>query len=68
MQGLLTKLDGVKKADVRWKKGEVVVEYDPGKVTTSQMVKAVNDSGVFKVKAVEDAAGGKSGHGEQGRR
>ena len=68
MQGLLTKLDGVKKADVRWETGEVVVEYDPGKVTTSQMVKAVNDSGVFKVKAVEDAAGGKSGHGEQGRR
>jgi len=48
------KLDGVKKADVDWKKGEVVVEYDPRKVTTSQMVKAVNDSGVFKVKAAED--------------
>lgn len=54
MQGLLTKLDGVKKADVNWEKGEVVVEYDPNKVTASQMVQAVNGSGVFKVKAVEE--------------
>ena len=51
------KLDGVKKADVDWKKGEVVVEYDPGKVTTSQMTKAVNESGVYKVKATEDLPG-----------
>jgi copper chaperone CopZ len=48
------KLDGVKKADVNWKKGEVVVRYDPAKVTPSQMTKAVNESGVFKVKAMED--------------
>lgn len=59
MQGLLTKLDGVKKADVDWKKGEVVVEYDPGKITTSQMIRAVNQSGVFKVKAVENLSGEK---------
>lgn len=54
------KLDGVKKADVNWEKGEVIVEYDPNKVTTSQMVQAVNESGVFKVKAVENLAEGKS--------
>jgi copper chaperone CopZ len=48
------KLDGVKKADVDWKKGEVVVRYDPAKVSPSQMTKAVNESGVFKVKGVED--------------
>lgn len=48
------KLEGVKKADVDWQKGEVVVEYDPSKATTSQMVKAINDSGVFKVKGVDD--------------
>lgn len=51
------KLEGVKKAEVDWRKGEVVVEYDPRKVTTSQMIKAVNQSGVFKVKAVEDPSG-----------
>lgn len=52
-------LDGVKRADVDWKKGQVVVEYDATKVTTSQMVQAVNQSGVFKVKAVENFSGGK---------
>lgn len=61
MQGLLTKLEGVKKADVDWKKGEVVVEYDPRKVTTLQMAEAVNQSGVFKVKSVEDPSREKSG-------
>jgi len=54
------KLDGVKKTEVDWKKGEVAVEYDSGKVTTSQMVKAVNESGVFKVKAIEDLSGNKT--------
>ena len=48
------KLEGVKKVDVDWQKGDVIVDYDPVKVTTLQMVKAVNQSGVFKVKAVED--------------
>ena len=55
------KLDGVKKADVDWKKGEVVVEYDPRKVTTAQMMKAVNQSGVFKVKTIEVLKGSKAG-------
>lgn len=59
------KLDGVKKAEVDWKKGEVVIEYDPRKVTTSQMTKAVNESGVFKVKAVEDQAGQKGSSGRK---
>ena len=54
------KLEGVKKTEVDWKKGEVVVEYDSSKVTTSQMVKAVNESGVFKVKAIEDLSGNKT--------
>ena len=54
MQGVLVKLEGVKKADVNLEKGDVVVEYDPRKVTVSQMVKAVNESGVFKVKGAED--------------
>ena len=62
------KLEGVKKADVDWKTGEVVVQYDPTKVTTSQMAKAVNESGVFKVKAVEDLAVQKPGHGQGGKR
>jgi len=57
-------LDGVKKADLDWKKGEVIVEYDPSKVTTSQMVRAVNESGVFKVKAIENLAERKSGREE----
>ena len=58
------KLDGVMKADVDWRKGEVVVEYDPSKVTTSQMAKAVNQSGVFKVKTVEDFSGERSSYNE----
>ncbi len=58
------KLEGVKRADVDWKKGEVVVEYDPRKVTTSQMVRAVNQSGVFKVKAAGNLAERKSGREE----
>ena len=62
------KLEGVKKADVDWQKGEAVVEYDPRKVTTSQMVKAVNESGVFKVKSVEELSGEKRGHGVGGKR
>jgi len=53
------KLDGVKKAEVDWKKGEVTVDYDPRKVTVSQMVQAVNQSGGFKVKAVENLSGEK---------
>ena len=68
MQGLLIKLDGVKKADVNWEKGEVVVEYDPLKVTTSQMIKAVNQSGVFKVKAAENLAERKSGREESDKK
>ncbi len=56
------KLEGVNKADVDWRKGKVVVEYDPGKVTTSQMAEAVNKSGVFKVKAVENLSGEKGGY------
>jgi len=58
------KLDGVKKADVDWRKGEAIVEYDPSKVSTSQMVQAVNQSGVFKVKAMENLAERKSGREE----
>ncbi|HWP59794.1 MAG TPA: heavy metal-associated domain-containing protein [Candidatus Acidoferrales bacterium] len=54
MQGALMKLDGVKRADVDWRKGEAIVEYDPRKVTASQMLKAVNDLGVFKVKDIKD--------------
>jgi len=62
------KLEGVKKADVNWEKGEVVVEYDPSKVRTSQMVKAVNESGVFKVKAVEDLSVQKPSRGQGGKK
>lgn len=58
------KLDGVKKAEVDWKKGEVVVEYDPRKVTTSQMAEAVNKSGVFKVRAVGNLTKRKSNQEE----
>ncbi len=61
MQGLLVKLEGVKKAEVDWKKGEVVVEHDPHKVTTPQMVKVINNSGVFKVKTAEELSREKSG-------
>jgi len=62
------KLEGVKKTEVDWKKGEVIVEYDPSKVNTSQMVKAVNDSRVFKVKAAEDLSGRLGGQGQGGKR
>lgn len=62
------KLEGVKKADVNWEKGEVVVEYDPLKVTTSQMVQAVNQSGVFKVKSVGDFSGKRGVQGGAGKR
>jgi len=48
------KLEGVKKADVNWEKGEVVVEYDPRRATIAQILQAVNQSGVFKVKGAED--------------
>ena len=65
LQALLMKLEGVKKTEVDWKKGEVVVEYDSGKVTTSQMVKAVNESGVFKVKAVDDHSRQKASSGRR---
>ena len=64
MQGLLTKLDGVRKTEVDWKKGEVTVDYDPRKVTVSQMVQAVNQSGVFKVKTVENLSGERSSDNE----
>lgn len=59
------KLDGVKRADVAWERGQVVVEYDPRMVTSSQMARAINDSGVFKVKAVEDLAREKGYRDEQ---
>ena len=59
LQALLLKLDGVKRADVDWKKGEVLVKYDPDKVQPSQMVQAVNESGVFKVRTVENLSGEK---------
>lgn len=59
------KLEGVRKADVDWRKGEVVVEYDPGKITTSQMIRAVNQSGVFKVKVVENLSGEKKSDEER---
>ena len=62
------KLEGVKKADVDWQKGEVVVHYDPAKVTPSEMTKAVNESGVFKVKAVEDLSVQKPSQGQGGKR
>lgn len=58
------KLDGVKKAEVDWKKGKVTADYDPRKVTVSQMVQAVNQSGVFKVKAAGNLAERKSGREE----
>ena len=62
------KLEGVKKVDVDWQKGEVVVEYDLSKATTSQMVKAINDSGVFKVKTAEELSGEKRNHKERSKR
>jgi copper chaperone CopZ len=62
------KLEGVKKADVGWKKGEVVVEYDPTKVTVRQMVRAVNESGVFKAEAVEKLSDAKSSQEKRGKK
>ncbi len=57
----MLKLDGVTKADVDWKKGEVVVRYDPAKVSPAQMTKAVNESRVFKVKLAENLSDEKGG-------
>jgi len=38
-------LDGVKQADVVLATGKVTVEYDPSKVSTENMKKAISDEG-----------------------
>lgn len=42
---VLKKLDGVLKADVNVKEEKAEVDYQEGKVTVDQMIKAVNDIG-----------------------
>ena len=42
---VLTRLPGVKKANVSYEKGEAVVTYDPTMVTVAQMVAAVKTLG-----------------------
>ena len=39
-------LDGVKQADVVLATGKVTVEYDPAKVSTENMKKAITDKGI----------------------
>lgn len=41
----LEELDGVKKAEVSLEKAEAYVESEPGKVTTEQMIQAVDQAG-----------------------
>jgi copper chaperone CopZ len=48
----LLRLNGVKKADVDWKKGEAKVLYDPKTVGVEEFVQAVAKAG-FKVKSVQ---------------
>ena len=52
MGSSLFKVNGVKKADVDWKKGEARVVYDPKTVRVEQLAQAVVKAG-FKVKSVE---------------
>jgi len=48
----LLKVNGVKKADVDWKKGEASVAYDPKTVEIEQLVQAVVKAG-FKVRSMQ---------------
>jgi len=48
----LLKVNGVKKVDVDWKKGEASVVYDPKTVGVEQLSHAVVKAG-FKVKSVQ---------------
>ena len=52
MRSSLLKVNGVKKADVDWEKGEARVLYDPVKAHVEQLVQAVVKAG-FKVKSVQ---------------
>lgn len=42
---VLTKLDGVTKADVSYERGQAVVAYDPGKVTVEKIIDAIETLG-----------------------
>lgn len=45
MAGALKKVDGVKKAEVRWEQGQAFVEFDPAKVTPEQLIAATEKVG-----------------------
>lgn len=45
VQKVLSRLDGVTKADVSYEKTRAVVTYDPAKVTVNQMIAAIRTLG-----------------------
>jgi len=49
----LLKVNGVKKADVHWKKGEASVLYDPKAPGVEELVETVVKAG-FKVKSTHE--------------
>jgi len=53
----LTKLDGVKAADVSFEKSQVAITFDPAKVTTDKLIAAVGKAGgsrhTFKAELAE---------------
>lgn len=46
----LKKLDGVVDAEVSYKYKEAIVNYEDGKVTESDMVKAIENAGNYKAR------------------
>lgn len=48
---VLTRLDGVTRADVSYEKGTAVVHFDPAKVTPAQMLAAIKTLGYTAVVA-----------------
>jgi len=49
VEKVLTRLNGVRKADVSYDNGNAVVTFDPGKVTVQQMIAAIRTLG-YKAK------------------
>ncbi len=50
---VLTRLDGVSKADVSYEDQRAVVTYDPAKVTIQQMIAAIGTLG-YKATVIRD--------------
>ncbi|MFQ6057646.1 MAG: cation transporter [Anaerolineae bacterium] len=56
MESVLGRLDGVVSADANFVTGKAVVEYDPARVTPTQMVEAVNSGSFFRASLSEGSS------------